>query len=142
MFKYKCEDNSADGRISITESMVDEESGVEVAPDGLAPEDTVFFRYKDGEVSFRFSTNRETSEELSDTVVVLLGFGLRRIKPPSVQAEISADKIHQIARNIEEALLAWPASSRVMNYPPSYLNKKIPYRHVKMMMAGWEGKGA
>jgi hypothetical protein len=76
---------------------------------------------------------------LSDTVIVGLGYGLSRIRPESKRAEISVEKIGEISHSIEEALQAWPPSSGLLSYPPSYLNKKIPIRHVKFIMAGWEG---
>jgi hypothetical protein len=139
MFKHKYEDNSAGGRISARESMIDAERGVELEFAGLVPEEYVDFRYKDSEISFRFFTYRDKSEELSDTVIATLGFGLKRIESPNKRGQISPERIREISRNIEEALRAWPASSGIMNYPPSYLKKRIPIRHVKFNMAGWEG---
>jgi hypothetical protein len=139
MFKYKYQDDSTGGLISIRESMVDEASGVELEPAGLAPPNIVKFQYKDKEISFQFSTYRDKSEELSDTVIVGLGYGLSRIRPESKRAEISVEKIREISHSIEEALQAWPASSGWLNYPSSYLNEKIPIRHVKFIMVGWEG---
>lgn len=140
MFKYKFEDNSKDGRISISEWMIDEERGVELRFDGLAPGNTVFFRYTDGEISFRIATRRDKSQELSDTVVASLGFALKWAEPPSKRAEISAEKIREISQGLEEALRAWPASSRALSYPPPYFDKKITIRHVQFTMAGWEDK--
>jgi hypothetical protein len=139
MFKYIYQDNTKDWRFSISEWMVDEEKGVELRFDGLAPEETVYFRYADGDLTFRIATYRDTSQGLSETVVVSLGFGLKRAEPASKRAIISAERIRMISRNIDEALRAWPASSRALGYPPPYSGKQIPIRRVEFQMAGWEG---
>jgi hypothetical protein len=99
----------------------------------------VYFRYADGELTFRIGTYRDTSQELSETVVVGLGFGLKRAEPASNRALISAERIRMISRNIDGALRAWPASSRALSYPPHYFGKQIPIRRVEFQMAGWEG---
>ena len=139
MFRYKYEDNSKGGRISISEAMVDEVDGVEVRFDGFSPE-IIFFRYKDSDISFRLSTYREKSEWLSDTLVVTLGYDLSFAEQKSKEKEISPERIREISRRTEEALLAWPADSRVMNWPPQYMYKKMPFRNIKILMAGWEGR--
>jgi hypothetical protein len=66
------------------------------------------------------------------TVIVSLGYGLRRIKSPSAQAGISGQKIREISQSIDDALRSWPASSRALSCPPHYFDKKMPITHVKI----------
>ena len=139
MFRHKYEENSKDGVTSVSEAMIDEEDGIELKFDGFSPR-AIFFRYHDRDISFRVSTYRDKSEELSDTLTVSLGFGLSLAEQQSGEKEISLEKIDEISRRIEDALLSWPADSRVMNWPLQYRNKQIPFRRIKVMMAGWEGR--
>jgi hypothetical protein len=135
MSKYKHINDSKDG-----ERMIDDERGVELKFDGLAPGNTVYFQYKDDELTFRVATRRRKSQELSETAVVSLGFGLRHAEPALKRAVLSAERNAMISRNMDEALRAWPASSPALSYPPPYFGKHIPIKHVEFTMAGWEGR--
>jgi hypothetical protein len=101
------------------------EDGVRIDKIGSGREMQTHFLYRDGDVSFEFWAMDVYYEgepiEYWDHWDVLLGLAL-----PSASRPITLGKAKEIARNLEEALMAWP---RLPSQPV--------LREVKFLMKSW-----
>lgn len=86
------------------------------------------FRYIDGDRSFDFEGSRYNERlEPLDTWTIYLGLALKFLSERSGKP-VSMDEMRTIARNIDQALRAWP---------PRLLEKDVPIRRVRFDMTYW-----
>src|SRR5262249_35220953 len=123
----------------LVKALPSDESGIWVEKTSLVREDGVclekigdgrdgecYFRYSDQDVSFELiAYDFDNDRRSTDTWVVSLGGALKQYSP-SEHGPVDLAKAREIARNIEEALKAWP------RYP-----SEPAIRQVKFLMKFW-----
>jgi hypothetical protein len=111
----------------IDQEVMVREDGVKLRLEGIGRERQRYFVYSDKDVSLDVRASRYDADgqELTDTWEIDLGLGLQKSAP-----DMSLDKVREIARNIEDALWAWPPG-------PWEAEKRMPVTHMKISMYGW-----
>jgi hypothetical protein len=105
------------------------DNGIELERVGSGREGQTYFSYFDRDFSFRFTAMDQYHEggpvERWDHWEVYLGIAFKQFSP-SADGPVSLGRAEQIARNISEALMAWP------RYPT-----EPEIRYVKFQMKDW-----
>jgi hypothetical protein len=102
------------------------DDGVRLESRGSGPEREGHFRYTDGKLSIDVTARRyDVNLSPTDTWQVELGPALKKYSSLQ-QTELSLGEVQLIARNLQDALMAWP---RPASDPD--------IRHVKFLMKFW-----
>jgi len=107
------------------------EDGVKLLRLGAGRERQQFFLYSDHQIEFEVTATRYDADgsEITDTWDVYLGLALQSLSGAAQPQIPSLDRVRGIARNIEDALRAWP---------PRRGESGLPIRRVIFHMKPWQ----